>query len=476
MTNDRPHVVLIVADTARADAFQPYGSGTSTPTVADLAAQGQAHPYAVASSSWTLPSHVGLLLGLDHQVAGLIKARQQDRGAAREVLVANHDRYLPAVLRRNGYRTMGGSANPWIASRTGFDQGFDEFNEIWTTHGIPPKRLPAKATPIWAGWLATRGRIDSGLEKAGRLAQSWIASASISQQPHFLFLNLMECHAPWWPSRDCALGPAARARGGYVTARLDMVRIWRANLSGTLPCERSLEILRLLYSCAARRIDDWLGWLLTELDRNHLLERTRLIVTSDHGENFGEGGRLGHAFSLDERLIHVPLVFSYRPRSEPGTVFPLTELAGSIAHEVGLTDHPYEPPRPREIAVSRVEGVGTPDDPRVIAFLERTNLQDRVDQMTRDLLCTTDGRLKVQGSGNEWSLFDLAADPEEVRPLPLSAAPVEQVGRVMQLKTAAQAQLRMVVPATRPANASGRRSLEHDDEEMQRQMRLLGYL
>ena len=55
-------------------------------------------------------------------------------------------------------------------------------------------------------------------------------------------------------------------------------------------------------------MDDWLGDVLGAMDARGLLDDTLVVVTSDHGENFGESGLMAHAFSLDERLTHVPLV------------------------------------------------------------------------------------------------------------------------------------------------------------------------
>ena len=48
--------------------------------------------------------------------------------------------------------------------------------------------------------------------------------------------------------------------------------------------------------------------MLDALDRHRLLDDTQIVLTSDHGENLGDGNLLGHSFSLDDRLLHVPLV------------------------------------------------------------------------------------------------------------------------------------------------------------------------
>src|SRR4051812_48039138 len=116
----RRHAVLVVLDTARADVFEPYGAGAgASPALGDLARRGWAAPHAVASSSWTLPSHVGMLLGTPHRAAGLVRETQQRPQAARPVLDANRSRYLPHVLHEHGFRTVGGSANPWLQESSG---------------------------------------------------------------------------------------------------------------------------------------------------------------------------------------------------------------------------------------------------------------------------------------------------------------------------------------------------------------------
>ncbi|MCU1601841.1 MAG: arylsulfatase family protein, partial [Frankiales bacterium] len=72
---DRPNVLLVVLDTARADATEPYGAAPgTTPVLRDLAARGTAVRSAYAPSSWTLPSHASLFSGLMPRALGLGQA------------------------------------------------------------------------------------------------------------------------------------------------------------------------------------------------------------------------------------------------------------------------------------------------------------------------------------------------------------------------------------------------------------------
>ncbi|HYU58040.1 MAG TPA: sulfatase-like hydrolase/transferase, partial [Actinomycetota bacterium] len=67
----QPNVLLIVLDTARADAFEPYGAVPgSSPVVADLARRGSAFPMMVSTSCWTIPAHASLFTGLLPRAVG----------------------------------------------------------------------------------------------------------------------------------------------------------------------------------------------------------------------------------------------------------------------------------------------------------------------------------------------------------------------------------------------------------------------
>src|SRR5260221_10551478 len=156
-----PNILLVVFDTARADAFEPYGGGVgASPTVAQLARRGSALPKAYAPANWTVPSHVSMLSGLLPRESGLAQAPE---GAASclPVMEALRDRLLPEVLRKAGYSTRAVSANAWISKATGFATGFDSFHEVRSTRrhslqeGVARERFGRLLESI-------RARIDDG--------------------------------------------------------------------------------------------------------------------------------------------------------------------------------------------------------------------------------------------------------------------------------------------------------------------------
>ena len=74
--------------------------------------------------------------------------------------------------------------------------------------------------------------------------------------------------------------------------------------------ESEQKRLRQLYDGEARHVDHHLARLFAGLEERGLLGRSIVIVTSDHGEEFGEHGIFGHGASLFEAAVRVPLIIS----------------------------------------------------------------------------------------------------------------------------------------------------------------------
>jgi len=421
-----------------------------------------------------------MLLGLPHRQAGLVKARQADPRLCRPVLEANESRYLPVVLRNAGYRTTGASTNLWIQAASGFDLGFDEFHGLWENRRTDLVGTGRLSSLRWAR-EGFRSRTDDGLTEVSRIAQTWVDGLAASTQPSFLFLNLTECHSPYLPPRPYnALAPLDRMRTGLEAQRhLSLEAIWKTNLGAPLPPDAALARMRHLYARSIRYMDDWLTCFVESLQAQGALADTIVIVTSDHGENLGEGGRLGHSFSLDERLIHVPLVTSGFDRLRPETALSLVQLPWLLADELALPDQPWSPPDPGP-AVSAVEGICEPDDPRVVDALATWGLGDEAAFcMTSDAVCASDGVMKIVQRGHREAVFDLRQDPLEVQPLARDQMSEADAPAIRLLRRAVATALREQDqhPAPSPAAALPHAATDpRDDQKLADQMRLLGYL
>lgn len=489
----KPNIILVVFDTARADAFEPYGAppGT-TPSVAQLASRGEVHHQMYSSACWTVPAHASMFSGLLPRTAGLGHRGSGRPGQFQARLRTLEDRMLPQVLRRNGYDTKGLSANPWVSSATGFDTGFDEFTFVKSKRRGYGYDGELSTNVRWY-LQALRARIDDGAEEIERTLERWVAEPR--RRPFFWFVNLIECHSPYLPPRPHSeLAAIDRVRAAReARAYLSLGNIWRCNVAAFNIPEPVLERMRRLYGGAIRQMDGWLARVLDALDRNRLLDETQVVVTSDHGENFGEAGKLGHSFSLDDRLLRLPFVTAGPAR----LTIPAPAGIGSIPRWLmgvsGIGEHPYQGVGDDEgdgsgadgtagVAVAQFDAPGIVGHPRISEAMETWKLSGPLAEqasraMCESFSCATNGALKLLRFDSREELVDLAADPMEASPLRVGPAEEARFGdRLRPLRAALdRAQREERPPMSDDANGQGPIS-STEAADLEAQMRRLGYL
>jgi arylsulfatase A-like enzyme len=474
MAGDRPNIVLVVMDTARADAFEPFGAPAGrTPVVAQMARQGSAFT-AFAPACWTVPSHAGLFSGLGFRAAGFghPASTHADYKAAGDRL---DERWLPSVLRRAGYSTAATSANMWISDWGGWDRGFDTWVQVTSGRSLHGEDLSLRGRLAWDR-QAVEARLDDGQSEMERTYTRWLEERP-ADRPFFWFFNLVECHSPYLPPKPYSpLGPWGRFRAGEDALHyLNFNAIWKGLCSRTDAPAAALSRMRKLYQSAIGMMDAWVGRLLETLEHAGELERTIVVVTSDHGENLGENGLLGHGFSLDDRLIRVPVLVSGIAAALPGPAPGLCDIPGWLADAAGLPEHPWTVGNGRAV-VAEFDAPGPPDDPRAAEAIRAWGLGDEAfRRLTTSFACATDGRLKLFRRGGVEEMVDLQADPVEVAPKVIG--PAEEAEWAAEL-TVLRAALDDAAIEARPGTLGSEVLPRPADEveAMEVQMKLLGYL
>jgi arylsulfatase A-like enzyme len=459
-----PNVVLVVFDTARADVFEPYGAPAGrSPVVADLARRGFAAQQMYAASGWTLPSHAAMFTGLEPRQAGLARAPGRTPPSCRAQVEAHRARFLPEVLRGHGYRTQAAAANLWITPESGFATGFDDFVVARGNRSTNMARPGARAAAIW-GARALQSRADDGAAHAEATLRRFLADDD--GRPFFWFVNLVECHSPYLPPKPFMdRGPLDRVRAAMACRRyLTLSGVWRTCLRHDEVPARQLALLRHLYERSILQLDAWLGRVLDTLDATGRLDETLVVVTSDHGENFGENGLMGHSFSLDERLIRVPFVAAGPGLPPLDRVASLVELPRLLAEAVEIDDHPWHAARLDDgIAVAQFDAPATREEgAEAIRSWELDEAQ--VVTMTSPQTAVTDGRYKLVRTGHGDRFHDLADDPLEERPRPAAEA-----------AAALRAALERAATPAAPAVAVGA-DVAVTNDDLEDRMRLLGYM
>jgi len=251
--------------------------------------------------------------------------------------------------------------------------------------------------------------------------------------------------------------------------------------------DASIDRMRHLYRRSVAAMDDWLGRILGTLDERGLLDETLVVVTSDHGENLGEGHMLGHAMSVDERLIHVPFVAAgpgsdawKRRRSSEGAVSSLADVPRILAEAAGITDHPWQRPAvPAGVAVAQCDGFAAlaPDTARKL--VEAWRLWPRAhEELFLRRSCATDGRFKLVRERDGARLHDLETDPLET--IDVLAVHPEESARLASVLDALDAE-EEASKARVPERASssggdGGPAGAAESAELEERLKLLGYL
>jgi arylsulfatase A-like enzyme len=343
------------------------------------------------------------------------------------------------------------------------------------------KRLDADGVRAKLGWTleGVRGRVDDGAREADRVLKQWLCARL--RQPFFWFVNLTECHFPYLPPRPygrlSAIGRALAAQDARRYYTLESVYRVCGRAVDVPPA--TLERVRRLYHGAIRYMDDWIARLLDRFDDLGILDETLVIVTADHGENFGEDHLIGHMLSLDNRLIHVPFVAA-GPGADGLELNSLAALPARVAELVGLPDHPWQDGPPTGVGVAQAEPLGSESDPKLRQAMDEQGIDDAVGRarLTTPLTCAVRDGLKVLRRGEREQLFDLTADPLELEPLSLDDVEGPRARLVDELRSALDHPAMATAEAGPQPQAGGEAPTMSDaeKEDLERQMKLLGYL
>lgn len=387
------NVVLLVVDTLRWDVgFMGYDRPI-TPNLDQLAERSVVFERAYALASYTGKSVGPMLIGK--------YGSETHRNWGHFNKFGEEDTFVAERLQRAGFRTISVQGHRYFGPFGGLERGFD----VLDLSAAPPE--------------GTKWAIDSGFT-SDRLTDAAIEQLEDDQNTagrFFLYVQYLDPHADYKVHSD-APKFGSRARD--------------------------------LYDSDVAFTDMHVGRLLDYIAKQPWGDRTSIIVTSDHGEAFGENGMWRHGFELWEVLVRVPLVI-YVPDIEPHRV----EVRRSLIDLV-----------PTILDLAGVERPATDGEADSPDFLSGTSLvpdlfpEPGTEPAVRDILmdmpagpyngarrALIHGDLKlIVSRGTHQELYDLADDPGETRDL----WPTRR-GEIEDAYAAAKARLREIVVTGKPA-------------------------
>jgi arylsulfatase A-like enzyme len=292
----RPNIILITIDAASADHFSCYGySRETTPNLDRLAKRGVQFENAIAPSSWTLPSFASMFTGLfPHQ-----------HGADGASPLPKRFPTLAMALKSAGYQTVGFNANlSYGQASEGMAQGFDLYED--GSENLRQNLMRTLFGSAFVRFVSARfAQPDrperQSAEEINRKVLRWFPRRT--RRPYFLFINYFDVHSPYFAPR-----PFAKRFGELPDA---IVRRMNSGIIGTrFPAITPMEQASLVagYDNSLAYADSQIEALMQFLAKSPDWSNTVVIITSDHGESFGEHGFFGHGWNLSRELVHVPLI------------------------------------------------------------------------------------------------------------------------------------------------------------------------
>ena len=406
-----PNIVFITLDTVRADHLSAYGySRPTTPNIDRFAKSGVLFENAIAPTSWTLASHASMFTGL----------LPQQHGADWSVSVASNPWTLAEILRARGYETAGFVANDlYLEKGWGIAQGFQTYDDcsLSLRYNLAQTFIGnAIIQPLYQSlWRYTAfDRRDAQQIHAGVF--DWYRHHS--HVPFFLFINYFDTHLPYIISKTHSdrFGKASNA-----LAR-ELVFCQKPGQDPTpFNAEQRRSLIDAYDNCLAY-LDNQVGKLLEFLRRSPEWRNTIVIITSDHGEEFGKHDSYSHGHNLYRGGLDVPLIIA-GPGVPQGVrvnhVVGARQLFSTVLDLAGGGKTPFS--RTSLARFWNPEFKPMPFDNAVVSELVPLNDPDGRDTMIS--LTTPEYQYIAHRDGRQ-ELYNWTADPEEQNNL--AASPQEQ--------------------------------------------------
>lgn len=457
-TGNLPNVILITLDTVRADHMSLYGySRRNTPHLEEFANEATLYRHAVAPGDMTLSTHGSIFTGL------YPSWHRAHYGQTISPLEPDF-KTLAEILSQNGYTTAAVVSNyAFLGHDFGLDQGFQYYDArepVPFLTGVPASYTLRKPVRDWLEKQVPHQIRDVRYRNAAQINEAVFSLLDDlhRQGTFFLFVNYMDAHWPYMPPEPFdRLYPGKDAK--FSTDQFNSLR--SAVVAGErLPTPGERDHLVSQYDGSIAYLDVQLKRLFDRLRQDGLYDNSLIIITSDHGEAFGEKGMFEHGVSVDENQVWVPLLIKYPRMKEAQQERRTVSLVDLMPTVLDVLD--FEDP-------AHVQGVSLRkqnlhETRHVMAesfpYEEYRNLYPKFRRVERAVY--SDPLKMIVATNGKREMYDIVEDPAEQRNL------VKTIQQSGELEAHLHKWLSTVEKATRRTNKLDRDTLQR--------LRSLGYV
>lgn len=332
-SKEKPNIILLTIDAQRADHLGKKAS----PNIDEIAQKGVVFEQTYVNAPWTLPSLASMFssrlptelkISVDNLSAEEVKQTHR---------LTNQVETIAERMQTLGYNTQAIFTNELLSAPRGFDQGFDGFinlEKLMPYHyhfhfkhmalTLLLNRIPGMEKRLESYYTFLVGpsgpkQFETRAWEINRWALPWLED--FQENRFFLWLHYIDPHDPYDPSPDYSPDLPGIEKGRERELRQERaygpekIR-WR---------EIDKQALVKLYDGDVSLVDAAVGEVWQKLNDLGLMDKTILVISADHGEEFWEHGGMGHGRTFYNEVIRVPLMI-VGPGIEPRRVFQSVSL------------------------------------------------------------------------------------------------------------------------------------------------------
>ena len=374
------NIVLLTIDALRKDVLGCYGGGSLTPFIDSIQNRCIKFNKAHSIGPYTQAAFPGILTSSYYLEYG------------RDKMLSEKRMVISEVFQRAGMATAAFHSNPYLSDYFGWNRGWDVFYDSMEDE------VDDKVPYIKAGEI-------------NKKVSTWLSShtgGAVEYKPFFLWVHYMDVHEPYVPKRKYI---------DMVDPSIDldeeeMLRLFQdVVLKRDISDKGVVELLKNLYCAHVREIDDGVREFFGILEKFNVLNDSAIIITSDHGDEFGEHGGLSHDGKMYSELVNVPLLI-YEPSREKAevcdTLVSTLDMPPTIVYLFGLNPvgafegHSLLPLQ--DYPIKRVFGEA----------VDKHGSHEKGGEKEVHYYC--EGGLKIIycERDDSWELYDLNSDPKEL--------------------------------------------------------------
>jgi len=374
------NVILLTIDALRKDVLGCYGNKNNlTPFLDSLQPKCIKFTESQTSGPYTQASFPGILTSSYYLEYG-----RQKKCSPKRTLISE-------ILKKSGITTTAFHSNPYLCGYFGWNRGWDVFYDSMQDE-------VSDKIPYIKG--------DGINHKVDQWLSSYIKNDDYP--PFFLWTHYMDVHEPYIPAKEYLnkIDPSINL------SEDEMLNLFKeVILKRDVSNKETVKLLKKLYDAGVCETDNYVKEFFSILEKYNVLKDTAIIITTDHGDEFGEHDGLSHDGKMYSELINSPLIIYFNDRTQGEICDNLVsniDIPPTILHLFGLES--FE----KFKGYSLLPSENYPQKGIFGEAIGKTSSHEKETDKPIYFYQENDLKIIYREDNQSWEMYNLQEDPEEV--------------------------------------------------------------